>query len=389
MSDVIDLAKKLMSCASITPNDAGCQKILVKKLTALGFQCESMRFGDVDNLWARLGDQGPLLVLAGHTDVVPPGPDEDWTSPPFKPEIRDGYLYGRGAADMKGAIAAMVTAAEQFLEKTPAFSGSIAFLITSDEEGPSINGTKKVIETLQARGEKIDYCIIGEASSDKQLGDQIRIGRRGSLHGNLTLHGKQGHIANPHLAKNPIHLAMPILHTLAKTEWDKGNESFPPTTFQISNIHGGTGATNVIPGHLNVLLNFRFSTASSVKQLQERTEHILRKQGIAFDLVWENGGDPFLTKKGKLIPAVQRAIKSVTGLETKLSTGGGTSDGRFIAPTGAEVVELGVCNTTAHQVNECVSTHDLERLVTCYYESLKQVFLAHSKEAATVISASG
>lgn len=371
MQELIDLAQALINKPSITPNDAGCQKILSDELSALGFTCEHLRFGDVDNLWAKYGTAAPLIVFAGHTDVVPPGPENKWTSPPFASALRDGFLYGRGAADMKSAIAAMLVAVKQFLKSTPNFNGSIAFLITSDEEGPSINGTKKVIEALQERGEKIDYCIIGEASSEKQLGDQIRVGRRGSLHGNLTIHGKQGHIAHPHLAKNPIHIAMPLLHTLAQTEWDKGNEFFPPTTFQISNIHSGTGATNVIPGQINAQFNFRYSSASSAKQLQERAEHILRKQGITFDINWEVGGEPFLSKKGKLIPTIQRAIKNITGLEAKLSTGGGTSDGRFIAPTGAEVVELGFCHDTAHQIDECVRIDDLEKLAKCYRETLK------------------
>lgn len=372
---VTELAESLIACPSVTPNDAGCQKIISKRLAKIGFKCEAMRFGDVDNLWARLGSDAPLLVFAGHTDVVPPGPEADWTSPPFEPTVRDGHLYGRGAADMKSAIAAMVVAVEKFVKENPKFPGSIAFLITSDEEGPSINGTKKIVEALEKRDEKIDYCIIGEASSDKKLGDQIRIGRRGSLHGNLTLHGKQGHVAHPHLAKNPIHMALTVLHTLAQNTWDKGNESFPPTTFQISNIHSGTGAANVIPGHLNAQFNFRFATASTVKQLQERTEHILRKQGLSFDIQWEVGAEPFLTKKGKLTSAVQRAIKTTTGLETKLSTGGGTSDGRFIAPTGAEVVELGVCNASVHQANECVSINDLELLEKTYVQAIKQLLL--------------
>lgn len=370
ISSVIELAKELISCPSITPNDTGCLKIISNRLNCVGFECESMHFGEVDNLWARYGKHSPLIVFAGHTDVVPLGPESNWTSLPFQPEIRNGFLYGRGASDMKGAIAAMIITVEKFVKEHPHFPGSIAFLMTSDEEGPSVDGTKKVVEVLQKRGVKINYCIIGEPSSDAHLGDQIRIGRRGSLHGKLTIHGKQGHVAHPHLAKNPIHLSMPALHQLAQTEWDKGNERFPQTTFQITHIHSGTGATNVIPGHLDVLFNFRFSTAVTVKQLQERTEKILHKHGLDFHITWEIGGEPFLTKKGQLIDATQQAIKEITHLDTKLSTGGGTSDGRFIAPTGAEVVELGVSHATAHHVNEYVRVEDLEILTKIYSKLL-------------------
>lgn len=373
MPSVIELTQALIHCPSITPNDADCQQQIKAFLEPLGFKCESMHFGDVDNLWARYGNQSPLIVFAGHTDVVPPGPEADWSSPPFEPIIRDGYLYGRGAVDMKGGVAAMLVGVESFIKENPNFKGSIAFLITSDEEGPSINGTKKVVETLLERGDKIDYCIIGEPSSDKQLGDQVRIGRRGSLHGKLIVHGKQGHVAHPHLALNPIHLSMNALHELAHTEWDNGNESFPPTTFQISNIHGGTGASNVIPGHLEIVFNFRFSTAVTVKELQERTETLLKKYKLNYHVEWSIGGEPFLTKRAKLITATQEAIKAVTGLDTKLSTGGGTSDGRFIAPTGAEVIELGVSHATAHQVNESVRVDDLEALAECYRAILKKL----------------
>ncbi len=366
MTDVITLAKQLMSRPSITPNDGGCQEIITARLAPLGFHCELMRYGEVDNLWARYGTAAPLLVFAGHTDVVPTGPEEDWTSPPFQPEIRNNYLYGRGAVDMKGEVAAMVVAAEEFIKQYTYFPGSIAFLITSDEEGPALNGTKRVMETLKERQIKIDYCIIGEPSSITELGDQIRIGRRGSLHGKLIVHGKQGHVAHPHLAINPIHLSAIALHELVQTEWDKGNDDFPATTFQITNIHGGTGATNVIPGHLEIVFNFRFSTAVTIEQLKERTKAVLNKYGLQYNLDWVIGGQPFLTTKGKLIRTTQEVIKSLTGLETKLSTGGGTSDGRFIAPTGAEVVELGVSHATAHHVNECANVQDLEKLVTIY-----------------------
>lgn len=372
--ETLQLAQQLISCPSLSPNDAGCQAILQARLAPLGFKCEPLRFEDVDNLWARRGDQAPLVVFAGHTDVVPAGPETDWASQPFMPEIRSGYLYGRGASDMKGSVAAMVVAAEKFIQENPDFSGSIAFLITSDEEAAALNGTQKVIEVLQKRKEKIDYCIIGEPSSDKEVGDQIRVGRRGSLHGKLIIHGKQGHVAHPHLAKNPIHLSALALHDLAQMVWDKGNEDFPPTTFQITNIHSGTGAANVIPGHLEVLFNFRFSTAVTVEELKKRTEAILDKYGLQYNMDWHIGGQPFLTKKGKLITATQKAIKEITGLDVKLSTGGGTSDGRFIAPTGAEIVELGPSHATAHQVNESVKVQDLTTLTTVYKKLLAYLF---------------
>jgi succinyl-diaminopimelate desuccinylase len=370
---VVDLAQQLIACPSLTPDDAGCQTILRERLSQLGFECESMPFDRVNNLWARRGQEAPLLVFAGHTDVVPPGPDADWASPPFQPAIRDGYLYGRGAADMKSALAAMVVAVEQFIEDSPSHRGSIAFLITSDEEGPSVNGTQKVMETLQKRGEKIDYCLIGEPSSDTKMGDQIRIGRRGSLHGKLTIHGKQGHVAHPHLAKNPIHKSALALHDLAQMEWDKGNESFPPTTFQLTNIHSGTGAANVIPGHLEVLFNFRFGTAVTVPELKQRTEALLDKHELHYDIEWQVGAEPFLTKKGKLLTTVQKTLQEITGQQVKLSTGGGTSDGRFIAPTGAELVELGTSHATAHQVNESVSVKDLNLLTMTYKQIVKHL----------------
>ncbi len=373
-SPVVELAQALIACRSITPNDAGCQQIITERLTAIGFKCESMLFGDVDNLWARRGTEAPLFVFAGHTDVVPTGPESNWTSPPFTPTIRDGNLYGRGATDMKTAIAAMIVAVEKFIKHHPEFPGSIAFLITSDEEGPSTDGTQKVIETLQKRGEQIDYCIVGEASSEKHIGDRIRIGRRGSLNGKLTVRGIQGHVANPHLAKNPIHLSLLRLHEMVQTAWDKGNEHFPQTTFQISNIHAGTGAKNVIPGHLEVDFNFRFSNALTPEALQQRVEHLFRKHGLDFHIDWNVSALPFLSKQGKLINVVKHACKDIAGQDARLSTGGGTSDGRFIAPTGTEVVELGVCNTTAHQVDECVSIKDLELLTKLYERILSQMF---------------
>lgn len=369
-----ELLKELIACPSITPADAGCQTIIAKRLQKLGFKIEPMRFGEVDNLWARRGDKAPLIVFAGHTDVVPPGPLDAWSSDPFKPVEKNGFIYGRGAADMKGGLAAMIVAAENFINQNSDFSGSIAFLITSDEEGPrNTNGTKRVIEELVNRNEKINYCIVGEASSEKLLGDQIRVGRRGSLSGKLTIHGKQGHIAFPHLANNPIHAAMTALKELAFATWDKGNEFFPPTTFQISNIHAGTGAANVIPGILDVLFNFRFSTAVTVDELQDRVTNLLMDQALNFDLHWEVGGQPFLTNQGKLITAVEQSIYELTATRTQLSTGGGTSDGRFIAPTGAEVIELGPVNTTIHQVDECVRIEDLDMLTSIYQRILEKL----------------
>ncbi|OGT43262.1 MAG: succinyl-diaminopimelate desuccinylase [Gammaproteobacteria bacterium RIFCSPHIGHO2_12_FULL_37_34] len=368
--DILSLAKQLIACPSVTPHDAGCQKMIMDRLDHLGFQCERMQFGDVDNLWARYGKHAPLVVFAGHTDVVPPGPVDEWTSPPFQPAIRENYLYGRGASDMKGALAAMVIAVERFLNKKSQCNGSIAFLLTSDEEAAAINGTRKVIEVLQQRGETIDYCIIGEPSSEALVGDQVRIGRRGSLHGTLTIHGKQGHVAHPHLANNPIHKSMSALNEIIHMEWDKGNEHFPATTLQITTIQSGTGATNVIPGHLVALFNFRFSTALTIQELQERTEAILHKHELSYDLKWEVGGKPFLTQPGKLLTITQLAIKEITNLDPKLSTGGGTSDGRFIAPTGAKIIELGVSHATAHQIDECVQIDDLQTLALIYEKML-------------------
>jgi succinyl-diaminopimelate desuccinylase len=369
----LELLKNLIRCASVTPNDAGCQDLIAERLKKIGFHIEKMRFGDVDNLWARFGNQSPLFVFAGHTDVVPPGPLHDWTSPPFEPTEREGFLYGRGAADMKSGLAAMIIAAENFIQKNPNFSGSIAFLITSDEEGPSINGTQKVIEVLEKRGEKIDFCIVGEASSEKILGDQIRVGRRGSLGGKLTIFGKQGHVAFPHLADNPIHAASNFLKELTTTKWDEGNEFFPPTTFQISNIHAGTGALNVIPGSLEIFFNFRFSTAVTTKELQQRVTTLLEKNKLNFDLEWNDSAQPFLTKQGKLIQVTQACIQKMANISPILSTGGGTSDARFIAPTGAEVIELGPINTSVHQVNEHVSISDLELLTTIHAEILSKI----------------
>lgn len=373
-SPTIKLSKELMSRRSVTPEDGGCQQYLSETLSKLGFTCESMRFDDVDNLWARYGTKGPLFVFAGHTDVVPTGPEEEWTSPPFEPEIRDGYLYGRGANDMKVQIAAMIVAIENFLKSNKDFDGSIAFLITSDEEGVAVNGTKKVIDELIKRNESIDYCIVGEPSSDKTVGDQIRVGRRGSLHGALTVHGKQGHVAHPHLAINPIHSVAPALHELAIEKWDDGNEDFPETTFQITNVHAGTGANNVIPGKIEVVFNFRFSTAITIDELKHRTQSTLDRHNLDFVIDWKIGGKPFLPKKGKLLEATKRAINRAVDIEPHQSTGGGTSDGRFIAPTGAELLELGVSHATAHQIDERVKVDDLNKLTEIYQLILEDLF---------------
>jgi succinyl-diaminopimelate desuccinylase len=375
MSETLELLKELIARPSITPNDAGCQDIITERLEKLNFKIEKMRFEDVDNLWARHGTASPLVVFAGHTDVVPPGPLKDWKTDPFTPAEENGFVYGRGAADMKSGLAAMIVAAENFIQQNPAYSGSIAFLITSDEEGPTnANGTKRVVEELVNRGEKIDYCIVGEASSDKLLCDQIRVGRRGSLSGQLTIFGTQGHVAFPHLANNPIHSAASAILELVSTQWDRGNEFFPATSLQISNIHAGTGATNVIPGTLEISFNFRFSTAVTVDELQRRVAEIFMNKELDFDLKWHLSGLPFLTQKGKLIPAAQEVIKKATGLDTTLSTGGGTSDGRFIAPTGAEVIELGPINESIHKINEHTSIADLEKLTLIYQDILKKLF---------------
>ena len=373
MSDTLDLAIDLISRASVTPEDAGCQEAMMQRLAALGFRNEPMRFADVDNFWARRGDTGPVLCFAGHTDVVPAGPRGKWQSDPFAPTIRDGMLYGRGAADMKGSLAAMVTATERFVARHPDHRGSIAYLITSDEEGPSINGTVKVVETLEARNEKIDWCLVGEPSSNHVLGDVVKNGRRGSLGAVLSVRGRQGHVAYPHLARNPVHEVAPALAELAATVWDNGNEFFPQTTFQVSNIHAGTGATNVIPGECEVLFNFRYSTETTHESLRERVQAVLDRHGLDYTIEWTLSGLPFLTPRGELVDAAQRAIKAVAGIETELSTAGGTSDGRFIAPTGAQVLELGPLNATIHQVDECVAVDDLDRLSAMYEKVLEHL----------------
>lgn len=369
-SATLDLSLELLRQPSVTPVDYDCQTIMAKRLEKVGFHVESMRFEDVDNIWARKGTDGPVFCFAGHTDVVPTGSLDAWNSDPFKPEIRDGKLYGRGSADMKTALAAMVVATERFVKNHPNHKGSIAYLITSDEEGPSINGTVKVIEALEARNEKITWCLVGEPSSTNTLGDIIKNGRRGSLNANLTVKGKQGHVAYPHLAVNPIHTASKALAELCETVWDNGNEYFPATSFQISNINAGTGATNVVPGTMNLLFNFRYSTEVTAEELKTRTLEILDRHQVEYEIEWTLSGLPFLTPVGELVNAATKAILDVTGTETELSTSGGTSDGRFIAPTGAQVLELGVLNATIHQINEHVNIDELEPLAEIYEQIL-------------------
>lgn len=370
MSDTQNLAFDLISRPSVTPEDQGCQELMIDRLLALGFKIERLRFDDVDNFWARRGEQGPVFAFAGHTDVVPTGPLENWDSPPFSPEVREGYLYGRGAADMKGSIAAMLTATERFVNGHPDHTGSIAYLITSDEEGPSINGTIKVVEHLEARGEKIDMCLVGEPSSTSHVGDIIKNGRRGSLGAELIVKGIQGHVAYPHLADNPVHRLAPALAELTAMEWDQGNDHFPPTTFQVSNINAGTGATNVVPGEVKVVFNFRFSTEVTAEQLQTTVEALFARHQLDYQIKWTLSGQPFLTAEGDLVDATLQAIHDVTGRTGQLSTAGGTSDGRFIAPTGAQVIELGPVNATIHKVNECVKAEDLDTLSAIYEQML-------------------
>ncbi len=371
----LKLAMELIRRPSVTPDDAGCQQLMAQRLKALGFRCEHLRFGEVDNLWAERGAGGPLVVFAGHTDVVPPGPRASWTSDPFEPEVRDGLLYGRGASDMKGSLAAFITAIEAFLKQHPGHKGAIGLLITADEEGPAVDGTVKVMDWLAARGRKIDYCIVGEPSSVKVLGDSIKTGRRGSLSGRLTVRGIQGHVAYPQHARNPIHQLAPALAELAGIEWDRGNADFPPTSFQVSNIKAGTGAENVIPGSAEVWFNFRFSTAVTADDLRRRTDDVLKRHGLDYELAWTLSGQPFLTRGTRLIEAVRTAIRQELGIETSPNTGGGTSDGRFIAPTGAEVVELGPLNSTIHKTNECVAVADLERLSRAYRHALELLLM--------------
>ena len=373
ISATFELARELISRVSITPNDGGCQALLAQRLARLGFTIEHLRYGDVDNLWARRGSTKPLVCFAGHTDVVPTGPLDQWHSDPFQPTVRDGVLYGRGAADMKSSIAAFVTAIEGFLAQHPDHPGSIALLITSDEEGVAVNGTVKVVEALRARGEAMDYCIIGEPSSVAVLGDTMKNGRRGSLSGDLLVRGVQGHIAYPHLSRNPIHQFAPALAELSAARWDDGNEYFPPTTWQVSNITAGTGATNVIPGELRVLFNFRFSTASSEESLKSRVHEVLDRHGLDYGVTWWLSGRPFLTPKGKLVESLSRAVKNVTGRTPELSTSGGTSDGRFIADVCREVVELGPINASIHKLDEHIVLADLDALSRIYQFTLADI----------------
>jgi succinyl-diaminopimelate desuccinylase len=373
MSKTLDLTCDLVARPSVTPADAGCQELMSRRLEAVGFQVETLQFGSVTNLWARRGDSGPLLCFAGHTDVVPTGPLEEWRSDPFAPVIRDGVLYGRGAADMKSGLAAMVTATEEFVGAHAAHRGSIAFLITSDEEGPSVDGTKRVVEVLRERRETIEWCVVGEPSSDKVVGDTIKIGRRGSLSGRLTVHGVQGHVAYPQLAENPVHTLAPALAELTARVWDAGDEFFQPTTFQISNLNAGTGAPNVIPGELKARFNLRYSPVQSVDGLKKTVEDILTRHGVRYTLEWYVSGEPFYTPPGDLSAAAVEAARAVMGAAPKLSTGGGTSDGRFIAPLGAQVIELGVTNATIHKVNECVRIEEVDLLHRMYRGVLERL----------------
>ena len=373
MEKTLALSCELISRPSVTPEDAGCQQLMMERLSAIGFHCTALRFGDVENFWAERGDSGPILVFAGHTDVVPTGPLDQWRSPPFEPTVIDGVLYGRGAADMKGSLAAMLVACEEFVAAHPDHNGRIGFLITSDEEGEAINGTVRVIQYLQEQGKPIDWCLVGEPSSTAALGDVIKNGRRGSLGAVLTVRGTQGHIAYPHLADNPIHRALPALHALTAEVWDQGNEFFPPTSFQISNIHAGTGAENVIPGEMQLLFNLRYSTQLDRQAISRRVLAVLDSHHLDYELEWRSSGEPFLTPAGELVAAARAAIREIAGIETELSTSGGTSDGRFIAPTGAQVLELGPLNATIHQVNECVAVDDLDLLSAMYCRILERL----------------
>jgi succinyl-diaminopimelate desuccinylase len=375
MSKTLALTEELISLHSVTPADGGCQLKMAERLSPLGFTCETIASGDVTNLWARRGTAQPLLVFAGHTDVVPTGPLDQWSSDPFTPTHRDGKLYGRGAADMKTSLAAMIVAVEEFVASHPNHQGSIGFLITSDEEGPAIDGTVIVCDLLKARGEQLDYCIVGEPTSVKHIGDMIKNGRRGTMSGKLIIKGIQGHIAYPHMAKNPIHLAMPALAELAAVQWDTGNEYYLPTSWQMSNIHAGTGASNVIPGQCVVDFNFRFSTASTVERLQQRVHALLDQHGLEYDLKWTVGGLPFLTPVGKLSNAITAAIKSETGLDTELSTTGGTSDGRFIAQICPQVVECGPTNASIHKIDEHVAVEEIDPLKNIYRRTLENLLL--------------
>jgi succinyl-diaminopimelate desuccinylase len=373
MSATLELTEQLIARASVTPTDGGCQELMAERLSRAGFEVERLRYGNVDNFWARRGSGGPVLCFAGHTDVVPTGPLEEWLSDPFKPTIRDGMLYGRGAADMKSGLAAMITATEEFVGAHPKHRGTLTFLITSDEEGPSVDGTKRVVETLRARGERIDWCVVGEPSSESRVGDTIKIGRRGSLSGRLTVHGVQGHIAYPQLAENPVHAFAPALAELASREWDQGNEHFQPTSFQVSNLTAGTGAPNVIPGELKARFNLRYSPVQTLDQLKATVEQLLTRHGVRYTLEWYLSGEPFYTAPGALSNAAGAAVRTITGTQPSFSTGGGTSDGRFIAPLGAQVVEIGVVNASIHKINESVRIEDIDSLHAIYVSLLRNL----------------
>ena len=371
MDAALELARELIARRSVTPEDGGCQALVAARLGKLGFRCEDASVGGVTNLWARRGGARPLFCFAGHTDVVPTGPLEQWHSDPFVPTVREGRLYGRGAADMKSSIASFLVALEQFLAERPRHAGAIAVLLTSDEEGPSVDGTARVVERLKARGEAIDYCIVGEPSSARELGDTVRVGRRGSLSATLTVRGIEGHVAYPDQVRNPVHQLAPALAELAATEWDRGNDAFPPTSFQVSNIHAGIGVENIVPGSVDVMCNFRFSTASSETSLQSRFEEVLRRHGLDYSVAWKLGGRPFQSGKGRLIGAVTDAVRAHTGRAPELSTGGGTSDGRFIIDICPEIVELGPVNATIHKLNEHIDLEALARLPRIYLDVLR------------------
>jgi len=374
--EVAEFAAELIRRRSITPHDADCQRLIAERLNAAGFDTEHLRFGEVDNLWARHGAGSPLVVLAGHTDVVPTGPEERWSEPPFGATVRDGMLWGRGAADMKGSVAAMVVGAERFARNHPHHAGSVALLITSDEEGPAVDGTRRVVETLAERGERIDYCLVGEPSSVERFGDTVKIGRRGSLTGYVTVHGLQGHVAYPDRGRNPVHELATALAEMVQTRWDAGNAHFPPTSFQISNIHAGTGADNVIPGHCDVVFNFRYSTESTAEGLGRRVLELLDRHELDYEIQWRHGGQPFVTEPGTLTDALSAAIESIVGIRPTLATTGGTSDARFIAPSGAQVIELGPLNATIHQIDERVSTDDLECMALTSERLLEHLLLS-------------
>ena len=375
MNNTLDLAKSLISQASITPDDKGCQSIMIERLKKIGFEVHSLKFADVDNFWATRGSSGPIFAFAGHTDVVPAGNEDEWNTVPFEPTIKDGYLYGRGAADMKGGLAAMVTATESFVKDNPNHKGTIAFLITSDEEGVAINGTVKVMDYLKENNQKIDYCLLGEPSSTSVTGDVIKNGRRGSLNGVINVHGKQGHVAYPHLAKNPIHLFSQALSDLCSQEWDSGNEYFPATSFQVSNIHSGDGVTNVIPGKAKIMFNFRYSTETTKEELMAKVHEILDNHKIDYTIDWSHSGYPFLTPVGDLVSACVSAVEETKNITPELSTSGGTSDGRFIAQEGTQIVELGPVNATIHQVNESILIEDLEDLSHIYSKVLSKILV--------------